>query len=89
MPEAPRQFELSPEVAKLVLELADKTRQLAATIQADASMLEELAKVDLTEDLQKRMQTSEDLYDDLIGEIGHLQGQLKKLDKRFKKIFHS
>jgi predicted nucleic acid-binding Zn-ribbon protein len=81
-----RQFDVSPEVSKLLLELSDKTKQLGATIQSDASMLEELVNVDLTEDLKKRMKTSEELSDTLIDEITNVRNKIKKLDKRFKQI---
>ena len=81
-----RQFDVSPEVSKLLLELSDKTKQLGTTIQSDASMLEELVNVDLTEDLKKRMKASEELSDVLIDEIANLRNKIKKLDKRFKQI---
>ena len=67
-----RQFELSPEVPKLLLELSDKTRQLSVAIQGDASMLEEIVNVDQSEDLRKKIKTSDELYAKLIDEIGIL-----------------
>lgn len=81
-----RQFDVSPEMSELLLELSDKSRQLSAAIQSDASMLQEIVNVDLTDDLKKRMKNSESLSEDLIQEIGDLQKKIKKLDKRFKKI---
>jgi len=84
-----RQFELSPEVSKLLQELTIKTKQLGAAIQSDAAMLEEIVKIDLTEDLRKRIKTSDELNSKLIDEIGILQYKIKKLDKRFKPIFSS
>jgi hypothetical protein len=85
----PREFEISPDVSKLLLELSDKTKQLSMAIQSDASMMEEIVNVDLTEDLRKRMKASEELYSQLLNEIGNLQNKIKKLDGRFKKLFSS
>lgn len=81
-----RQFELSPDVAKLLLELSDKSKRLSAAIHSDGSMLEEIVNVDLTDDLRSRIKASEDLSSKLIDEIAALQNKIKKLDKRFKKI---
>ena len=82
-----REFEVSPDVTKLLLELSDKSKQLGTAIQSDGTMLEELVNVDLTEDLRKRIKASGELSNKLIDEIGVLQNKIKKLDKRFKKIF--
>ncbi len=84
-----REFELSPEVSKLLEELAGKTKELGNTIQSDATMLEEIVNVDLTEDLRKRIKASDEIYSKLIDEIGILQNKIKKQDKRFKQIFSS
>ncbi len=84
-----RQFELSPEVSKLLLELSDKTKQLSEAIQAEASMLEEIVNIDLTEDLTKKIKATDKLFGKLIDEIGILQNKIKKQDKRFKQIFSS
>jgi hypothetical protein len=84
-----RQFELSPEVSKLLQELSLKIKQLGAAIQSDAAMLEEIVEVDLTEDLKKKIKASDELNGKLIDEIGILQHKIKKLDKRFKPIFSS
>jgi len=65
----------------------DETTQRA--IQGDASMLEEIVNVDLTEDLRKKIKASDELYAKLIDEIGILQYKIKKQDKRFKQIFSS
>ncbi len=84
-----REFELSPEVSKLLEELAGKTKELGNTIQSDATMLEEIVDVDMTEDLRKRIKASDEIYSKLIDEIGILQNKIKKQDKRFKQIFSS
>ena len=78
-----REFEISSEVSKLVLELSDKTKQLGAAMQADASMHEEIVNVDLTDDLRKKMEDSDNMSSQLIDDIGNLQNKIKKLDKRF------
>jgi hypothetical protein len=85
----PKVFEISPDASKLLLELSDKTKQLSMAIQSDASTMEEIVNVDLTEDLRKRMKASEQLYSQLLNEIGYLQNKIKKLDGRFKKLFSS
>jgi hypothetical protein len=81
-----RQFTLSPEVTKLLLELSEKTKQLGSALESGATMLEEIANVDFTDELGRKMKTSEATSNQLIDDIGNLRNKIKKLDKRFKNI---
>ena len=81
-----RQFDVSPDISKLLLELSEKSKQLGSAIQSDGSMLEEIVNVDLTNDLRKRMKESEKISNQLIEDIGELRKKIRKQDKRFKDI---